>query len=102
MARLVYETPDRAFAALAVDTLRRANIPSYQVSSDESTLYVPKGDAQVCIYITNDSDYAQANELLVKAGAATEPPLKFPPPWVLFVVTALIVALGCWVALEWT
>ena len=101
MARLVYETPDRAFAERAVQAMRDGHIACYHVAPEYSRLYVPKGEAQICVYIENDSDYAQANEVLVKLGAATDEPTKLPPTWVLCLGAALIVALGCWVALEW-
>jgi hypothetical protein len=101
LARLVYETPDRAFAERAIKAMRDANISCYHVAPDYSALYVPKGEAQVCIYIANESDYAQANDILVKLGAATDKPPRLPPLWLLFTGALLLVALGCWVALEW-
>jgi len=101
VARLLYETPDCAFAQRAVETMRHANISCYHVAPDYSQSYVPQGEVQICIYIANDSDYAQANEILVKLGAAKDEPLTSPPAWVLFIGAAVIAALMCWVALEW-
>jgi hypothetical protein len=101
LARLVYETPDSAFADRAVQAMRDAHIDCYRVGFQNANVYVPEGEAQICIYIANESDYAQANAILLKIGAAADEPLKLPPLWVLVLGAALIVVVAWWVALQW-
>jgi hypothetical protein len=103
MARLIYETTDSAFADRAVHAITKAAVSCYRTGPDiHSNIYVPSGEPRICLYISDEADYARANAILVKLGAATDTPPKLPPVWVLAIAAALIVALGYWVALQWT
>jgi len=105
LALLVYETTDPDFANRAMDAMRDAAIPCYRTgrgySSDSN--YPGKGftEDQVCIYIERDTDFAQANEILIGLGAVTEDPERLLPKWVfaLFAVTAVLLAF--WIAAAW-
>jgi hypothetical protein len=102
LARLLYETSDRAFAHRAIGALEGAKIDCYEVGPEYDTTYVPRGEIQVCIYVVNDADYARANSVLIGLGAAVDEPVRLPPLWVLICAAALLVALTVWVSLEWT
>jgi hypothetical protein len=100
----VYETTDTDFANRAIEAMRDADIPCYRVGHgySNSAQYVGRGfsENQVCIYIERDTDYAQANEILVKLGAVTESP-GLPPKLVFVLLLFVAVVLGTWVALQW-
>ena len=104
MAQLVYETTDTEFADRAVEAMRDAGISCYRTGRGYSdrALYPGKGftEDQVCIYIENDTDYVEANEILIKLGAVTGSD-RLPPKWVFVLLALLAVIIGTWVASEW-
>ena len=103
MAQLVYETTDTDFADRAIEALRAADVPCYRTGLGYHEQAAATGrvwsEAQVCIYIERDTDYARANELLVGLGAVTEKPL--PPRWVFVLAAALLAMLSLWIAVTY-
>jgi len=103
LAQLIYETTDPDFADGAVRALQRADIPCYRVGHGYTSAAADLGraatESQICIYIERDTDYAEANRILVSLGAAPE---TSPPAWLigLIMLTAALIAL--WVAMGWT
>jgi hypothetical protein len=102
---LVYETTDTDFANRAIDALREADIPCYRVGTtfgDASpvTQLQALGESQVCIYIERDSDFRQANDILLRLGAAVEEPL--PAGRIVRIAVILIVAIATVIALMWS
>lgn len=104
MAQLVYETTDPDFADRAIKAMREADIPCYRVGhgytwNAAGTSGRAAAENQICIYIERETDYAEANRLLVKLGAVVEKP---PPGWavVAFLIVAALVAV--WVAVAWS
>ena len=93
---------DVAFVDRAIEAMRDADVSCCRIGPDAySKLYVRIAERQICIYISNESDYAKANSILVKLGAVEEELPKLPPVWMVAIAAALIVALGYWVALQW-
>ena len=105
MALLVYETTDTDFADGAIEAMRDAGIPCYRIGRGYSnqTQYLQRGfsENQVCIYIDRDTDYAQANEILIKLGAVTDDPARFLPKWVFALFAVIAVLLAFWVTSVW-
>ena len=91
MALLVYETDDDDFVGRALEELISAGIPCYRwgpaTAGDGS--FRGRTGATAGIYIERDGDYAAANEILVKLGAAQEKPLRLPASWVARMVLIL-------------
>lgn len=105
MAQLVYETTDPDFADRAIRAMREADIPCYRVGrgytwSATGIIGRAATENQICLYIERDTDYARANEILVKLGAVTDGP-SLPPKWVFLLLLFTAVLLGTWVALQW-
>ena len=73
MAQLVYETTDTDFADRALE-------------------------AQVCIYIERDTDFSEANRILISLGAVEERPL---PLRLIFALLLVAAVLAIWAALAW-
>ena len=104
MPRLVYETTDTDFADRAVEALREADIPCHRIGRGYSNRSAHPGkgftEDQVCIYIERDSDYAQANQILLGIGAVADEPVRLPPNWVLALAAGLITAVIIWITSE--
>jgi len=102
LAQLIYETTDPDFADGAVRALQGADIPCYRVGHGYTSAAADIGRAatenEICIYIERDTDYAEANRILISLGAALE---TSPPAWLigLIMLTAALIAL--WVAMGW-
>ncbi len=91
MAQLLYETTDPDFADRAVTALGEADIPCYPIVHGLSDL----PHTAVSIYIERDTDYTEANRILISLGAAVEQP---PPAWLISLIM-LLAALGAvWIA----
>jgi hypothetical protein len=94
---LIYETSDPVFADRAIEALQAAGISCYRTGAGTRELNATIGrwtDDQVCIYIRQESDAREANELLIGLGAAVDKPFRSPSPWVLILVTAILVVLA--------
>jgi hypothetical protein len=84
--------------------MREADIPCYRVGHGYTWSAAgfsgrAATENQICLYVERDSDYGEANRILVKLGAVVEKP---PPRWVIvaFLVAAAVVAV--WVAVAWS
>jgi hypothetical protein len=102
LAQLVYETTDTDFADRALEAMRQAHILCYRTGQGYQTeaWYSGRGssESQVCIYIERDTDFAEANRILIGLGAVEER----PPPLRLVLGLLLIAAiLAIWAALAW-
>ena len=102
---LVYETTDTDFANRGIEALRGAAIPCYRLGTafaDGSpvTQLRALGESQVCIYIERDSDFRQANDILLGLGAAVEEPL--PSGRIVRIAVILIVASATLIVLVWS
>jgi hypothetical protein len=94
LAQLVYETTDLDFADRAIAAMRAANIPCYRVGDSDTVAaaqYTGRAltENQISVYIERDSDYVQANRILIGLGAAVER----PPSWRAIVAILLIAAI---------
>ena len=91
MAQLLYETTDPEFADSAIRALGEAGIPCYPVVQG----YAHGAQSAVSIYIERNTDYTEANRILIGLGAAVEEP---PPAWLISLIM-LVAALGAvWIA----
>jgi hypothetical protein len=94
---LIYETSDPVFADRAIEALQAAGISCYRTGRGVRELNATIGrwtDDKVCIYIRQESDVRQANEILIGLGAAVDKPLRLPSPWVLALVAAILVVIA--------
>ena len=82
----MYETTDSEFADSALAALGAAEIPCYRVGRS----CADGVQSAVNIYIERDSDYAEANRILISLGAALE---RQPPAWLIGFIM-LVAALG--------
>ena len=102
MAQLVYETTDTDFADRALEAMRAADISCYRTGHGYHTgaAYPGRGSGedQVCIYLERESDFSEANRILISLGAAVERPTPLR-----LIVGLLILAaiLAIWAALAW-
>jgi len=103
LAQLVYETTDTDFANRALEAMREAGIPCYRTGRgwSSNTTYPGKGftEDQVCLYIENDTDYVQANQILIRLGAVVEQPPRLPSKAALFLMAIVVAAVVCWLTL---
>ena len=104
MAQLVYETTDPDFASRALEAMREAGIACYRTGrgwAGDAT-YLGRGftENRLCIYIESDTDYVQANQILISLGAVVETPPRPPSKRVLFVIALVLTVLACCVALH--
>lgn len=95
---LIYETDDSDFADSAIGALTNAGIDAYRTGG--AALYT-QSDPTICIHIRDAADFSRANELLIKLGAATDDPDRFPPRWVFAVGVVAAVALALWITSVW-
>lgn len=93
MARLIYETTDSDFAERAVEALLEAQIQCYCTGISYSKNYVPKGQAPLCIFITDDNAYSKASGILLGLGAAPDQAAKIPTRWVVVLVVLVAFAM---------
>jgi hypothetical protein len=104
LPQLIYETTDTEFADRAIDALKNAGITCYRTGrgNSSSSAYPGKGytEDQVCLHIEKASDYASANNILVKLGAVVEEPPRLPSRKVLFVIVLIVAAVASWVAFQ--
>jgi len=94
---LIYETSDPVFADRAIEALQAARISCYRTGVGTRELNATIGrwtDDQVCIYVRQESDVREVNEILIGLGAAADKPYRSPSPWVLILVTAILVVLA--------
>jgi hypothetical protein len=96
LARLVYATTDTDFADSAIEALRAAEISCYRVGLgvDHSAARAATED-QVCIYIERDTDYSEANRILISLGAVVEKP---PPAWLIGLIMLVAALSALWIA----
>ena len=107
LAQLVYETTDTDFANRAIQALRDADISCYRVGHGYSNRaaevgfqYPTASESQVCIYIERDSDYAEANRILISLGAVVESTPRISP-WIIGVLVVVALLVATWVAAAW-
>jgi len=102
LAQLVYETTDTDFADRALEAMREAHIPCYRTGHGYQTeaWYSARGssESQVCIYIERDTDFSEANRILISLGAVEERPLPLRLIFALLLVAAIV---AIWAALAW-
>ena len=102
LAQLVYETTDADFADRAIQALRDAKIPCHRTGRGyhSLSLYPGKGSTedQVCIYIERDTDYAEANRILIGLGAVVE---RSPPLWLIAGIVLVAAIVAIWAAVAW-
>ena len=94
---LIYQTSDPKFADRVVEALHRASISGHRSGGGVQELNATIGrwtDDQVCIYILQESDARRANEILIGLGGAVDKALKLPSPWVVLLVSAILVVVA--------
>ena len=103
LAQLVYETTDTDFADRAIQALGDAEIPCHRTGHGyhSQSLHPVRGSGedQVCIYIERDTDYAEANRILLSLGAAVE---RSPPVWLIAVIMLVAAIVAIWAAVSWS
>ena len=100
MAQLVYETTDPEFAARAITAMEEADIPCYQVGHGyASNAAHIATESQICLYIERDTDFTEANRILVNLGGVVEEP---PPRWAVVAFLMVAAAVAVWVAMAWS
>jgi len=94
---LIYETSDPGFADRAIEALQGAGISSYRVGRGVKELNATIGrwtDDRIFIYIRKESDIRRANEILIRLGAAVNKPFTPPSPWVLVLISAILIVIA--------
>jgi hypothetical protein len=94
---LIYETSDPLFADRAIEALQAVGISCYRTGRGARELNATIGrwtDDQVYIYIRQESDARQANEILIGLGAAVDKPFRLPSLWILVLVAAILVVIA--------
>jgi hypothetical protein len=94
---LIYQTSDPRFADRVIEAFDREGISSRRSGSGAEALNATIGrwtDDQVSIYIQRESDAYRANEILIELGGAISKPLKLPSPWIVALVTAILLVLA--------
>jgi len=91
---LIYQTSDPEFAGRAIEALDAHGIPCYRVGRGVQNLNATIGrwtDDQISIYVRQQRDVSQANEILIGLGAVVEKPLRLPSGWVLALLVGVLV-----------
>lgn len=100
---LLYQTSDPNFADEIVEALRASGIEAYRVGEGVERIHAVHRRSYadlVSIFVKSESDLARANDIAVKLGAIVEPPRRKLQPWQMVLITALIVFISLFVALN--
>lgn len=103
MAQLVYETTDPDFADRAITAFREADISCHRLGQgyhdDAAHLYGLPTESQISIYIERDTDYMEANRILISLGGAVVE--RSPPLWIVLGLIAVAAIVAILAAVAW-
>ena len=103
MTQLIYETADGAFADRVLEAMRQAKIPCYRTggSGYTSSVGLPTGENQICVFVSNKADLPRANEILRNLGGDTSGTSFTQFKWFVRIIASCLVGAVLWLVYKW-